>query len=794
MIKHFLHVQLLFWAGLAVLPCHGASELTFDASAKPVTLVLGDHDVHESNASAGFHLRYFDGEDITDTLLTDISTSGNEITVSHPAGSPSFTFRIDSYDKHLAIHLTDVQGIGANDRNWGINLYLKSSGDVGHFSLSNIADSTSGWSPYGVGTTIKMEWRWLWGSLHDGRLGGFVLYDGTLSGSELDAALAEVWSEQNAAGTMVRPAGYTSWTTNDVLAWVDAYAAQNNDMSEVQLEASSLTELYNLTDSYVIPNNIKRVKLHTETWRGEYWPNYNSRVHVNTDVFPAGKADLLAYANHLRTNGVYLRLHSVSCGIGKNDPDYIVGGVDDRLASWGAGILEEAVDASASTIRFRPDSGETIPLLGEHGLAHTPANIYYNYFRIGDEIIRVGSFSRTDDDVWILENCTRGFEGTDAAAHAAADEMLGLYCAYGQNYIPEYDLDQANSLMDELALEYATFANDLQLGHLHFDGPEIHAIDFWTNRELFNRIYSYVDHPTTSSRVGQSISAHFEQKFSSVKDDLSYSYFPIEVGIRLEYLSRPALATSMLDTHFHAAEGVLLNGRRVTLGCPQSGYGVSEELLASHGLSDDVLQLLQYWLEIAPVLEDADVAYIDSMMTKVGGHYQSEDVLVLGKDSNGDYIFTPHRIMGRTSGEDEFYQIEQEWGAVPRFQEITSGTTMELYNPYSTQEPQVVIRVVETSTTLEDPLITVNGTGTLSVSGDVEPGEYLKFAGGSSVNVYDNNWNLDRTLPVSATSFSVNNGANTVTTAAGSGSGTPDLNVQYITLGTEYVLESNNNL
>ncbi|MDF7823587.1 hypothetical protein P4B35_06140 [Pontiellaceae bacterium B12227] len=791
MIKHFLYV--LLWGGWAALSCYGASELTFDASAKPATLVLGDHDLYESNSSAGFHLRHFDGEDITDTLLSDISTSGDEITVSHSDGLPSFTFRIDSFDKHLAIHLVDVQGIGTNDRNWGINLYLRSNANVGHFSLSNIADSTSGWSPYGIGTTIKMEWRWLWGTLHDGRRGGFVLYDATLGGAELDAALAEVWSEQHAAGTMVRPAGQASWTTNDVLAWVDAYAAQNNNMSEVELEAYSLAELYNLTDTYVFSNNIRRVKLHTKTWRGEYWPKYHSRVNVNTNVFPAGKADLLAYANHLRANGVFLRLHSVSCGIGKHDPDYIVGGVDDRLASWGTGTLEESIDASTKTIRFRPDPGEVVPVLGSN-IAHTYPVLLYNYVRIGDEIVKVGAFNRTDDDVWMLENCTRGFEGTDSAAHSATENMIGLYCSYGQNYVPAYDLAQTNSLMDELALEYATFVNDLQLGHLHFDGPEIHAIDFWTSRELFNRIYSYVDHPTTSSRVGQSISAHFEQKFSPVRDDGSYAYFALEVGLRLEYPNRQKLTTSILDTHFHAVEGVLLGGRRVSLRCPQSGYGVSEELLASHGLSDDVLQLLRYWLEVAPVLDDADVAYIDSMMTKVGGHYQSEDVLVLGKNGNGDYVFTPHRIMGRTSGEDPFYHIEQEWGSVPRFQEIPAGTTMQLHNPYAAQEPQVVIRVVETSATLEDPLITINGTGTLSISGDIQPGEYMKYTGGGTVGVYDNNWNLVRTLPAAASSFTVNGGSNSVTTAAGSGSGSPDLMVQYIALDDAYVLEANNNL
>ncbi|MDF7809619.1 hypothetical protein P4E94_19430, partial [Pontiellaceae bacterium B12219] len=59
---------------------------------------------------------------------------------------------------------------------------------------------------------------------------------------------------------------------------------------------------------------------------------------------------------------------------------------------------------------------------------------------------------------------------------------------------------------------------------------------------------------------------------------------------------------------------------------------------------------------------------------------------------------------------------------------------------------------------------------------------------------FDENWNFDRTLSAVATDFSVDAGTNTVTTAAGSGTDTPDLRVQYITVGDVYVLESNNNL
>lgn len=157
-------------------------------------------------------------------------------------------------------------------------------------------------------------------------------------------------------------------------------------------------------------------------------------------------------------------------------------------------------------------------------------------------------------------------------------------------------------------------------------------------------------------------------------------------------------------------------------------------------------------------------------------------------------IDTPHRIMGRTSGEIEEIIIDQEWGAIRRMQEISAGTTMELYNLYDAQQPQVVIRLEDNSSTLQDPLITVVGAGTLSVDGDIEPGEYMEYKGGSTVTVYDENWNVLRTQPATATNFTVGNGNTSIATAAGSGSGTPTIKVQYITLGDVYILESNKNL
>jgi hypothetical protein len=306
-----------------------------------------------------------------------------------------------------------------------------------------------------------------------------------------------------------------------------------------------------------------------------------------------------------------------------------------------------------------------------------------------------------------------------------------------------------------------------------------------------------VDQPVTGSTVGGGIPANFEKQFSKAKAiSGATAYHLVRIGPRLHERGRKHIETapSILDLHFDVSDGIRIGSRRPTFCGGQSGKVLSMGTLKNYGLTDYAFQLFKYWVELAPVFDDADADYVAGFLTKGGNHYKGEDVLVLSKNGDGDYIYTPHRVMGRPSGKDPLIRIDQEWGAVPRFQDIKAGTTMELLNPYEKQEPQVVILVEHGSKALRDPLIKVNGKEGLAVEGEIQPNEYMKFDGGNTVNVYDKNWNLLRTLPATTQSFTVNKGNNTVTTAAGSGSDTPDLRVQFITLGPVYVLESNKHL
>ncbi|VGO13858.1 hypothetical protein PDESU_02415 [Pontiella desulfatans] len=776
-------IQLLILTGLMALSCLGASELTFNASGKPTSLVLNDASLLLPLSSDGFHMVYFDGEDRIDTQLGHAVTAGDTVAVSESGGLPRFTFRIDEYARHLSIHLIDVEGIADDDlQAYGVYLKLRVQDTLGFKDLDDVI--------YSTGTqTVYNRWHYLWGQTNDGKRGGVALYDGALDGAALDACLASVWANED----LPHPAGQATWTEADVLNWVEHYRTNIVDLNEVILEASSEAELYALTDAIVFPNKAKRVYLHCQTWRGEYWPKYNGQTHVNTNVFPNGESDLKAYADYLADQGVKLRLHMVSFGIGKHDPDYVVGTVDRRLASWGGGTLEESVGTSETRLLFRPDAATKPPLLG-NSIAHVHSVCYHNYFRIGEEIVRVGRVSRTEEEVWVLENCSRGFEGTDAFSHTAGSEVAGLYCSYGQNYIPEYDLGQTNSLMEEMVLEYTRFANNLELGHMHFDGPEIHGVYPWAVRDLFDFYYSQMTVPASSSRVGRSIAANFEQDFSGIRDDLSLSYFALNIDIRRDEAHSAYLATSRLDTHFHVQESIMVNGRRAFFSVPMSGRGITVADMTGHGQFDEMNSLFGDWIKLAPVLHDDDVAYVAAVTPRTPGsnHNETEDVLVLGTNTLAQYIWTPHHVMGRSDGTDAPFTIEQEKGSRPRKQIIAAGDSLTLNNPNASQGLNFVIRVDhEGSVSLVNPTISLGSGGSLSVTGTVAPGQYLEYYGGSTARLYDNNWNLISDLPVVNAAFSVSGGSNTVTVNSSS---SPTIETQFIVLGDVYVLKTNDNL
>ncbi|MGJ8639251.1 MAG: hypothetical protein ACSHYA_07630 [Opitutaceae bacterium] len=769
-----------------VLPAmvFAASELKFDAAARPSSLVLGEQEMLRSGASIGFTLSYSDGETVKEASLDQIATLGNKVKVAHPNGHLSFTFQVDTFPNHIAIHLLEAQGIGTG-RNYSLRLNFNSK-DIAAYTLNDLMTANTG-KRRRKDTELTWPYLWSW-PRPNGTHGSVVLYDNTLEGSALDAVLAEIWSAQSTAGHMVRPAGQATWTEADVMVWVKRWVEKFEKMVVVSLSPKSKKELYEMTERLVLSSGANRVYLFSTDWRGEYTLRDLANESVAADAFPEGKKDLLEYSNFLAKHGAHLQLKSLVPQMGHNDERYFSAThCETRLLSWGKGTLVDAIDPNETTLRFK---------LGSDHVWEKD----FGYLRIGNELIWAEKISTDGDDgVWTLSGCERGKFATTAKSHRAGVEVVGVSHSYGYVHFAD-DFGQPGSLAEEVLGAYGDFLNEVDAGHLHFDGTGHHDEAPWYLRNYTDYVYSRVDQPVTGSRVGGSLKANFEKMFSIAEEATKATgYWGIRIGPRLHGMGRGKekeqrnFAPNMLDMHFDIADRILLGGRRPNFTGGRSGGILNMEILENYGLMDEALELFKDWIELAPVYDDADVAYVATKMKKRKGsnHYEGADVLVLGKDSNDRYIYTPHRVLGRTSGEDPLIRIDQEWGSVPRYQEIVAGTTMELLNPYDAQEPQVVICIEDDSKILRDPLIKVNGSGELAVTGAIEPGEYMKFDGGDSVKVYDQNWNLLRTMPAATRSFTLKNGENSVTVSSGHGSGSPVIKTQFITLGSIYVLETN---
>lgn len=770
---------LLAWQALM----HAASDLTFDASAPSATLVLGDADQLPTHCPVAFHLSSSNGEEVRDTQLSDIVMNGNELTVSHPDGLPSFTFRINAYANHLAIHLLDFKGIGSG-RDYSLSLVFDSD-DIAAYTLNDLMTS----SQRRKKTTLT--WPNLWGRARaDGTRGSVVLYNDRLQGDARDAVLAEIWSAQSLAGHMVRPAGQVTWSEADVLAWVARWAKKFETMAVVSIGPKSEEELYDMTEKWVIPSGANRVYMFSTVWRGEYTLRSLANESVAGDAFPHGKEDLIQYSEYLAKHGAHLQLKSLVPQLGRNDPRYFSQDYcEPRLLSWGVGSLVDDIGPRDTTILFKPGP--------EHVWERESG-----YLRMGDELIWADQITidGTTGD-WILSDCKRGDFATSAKSHRAGSEIHGVLHSYGFVHFDD-DFGQPDSIAESVLSAYGDFLDEVNAGHLHFDGTNRNFEYPWYLRDYTDYVYSRVGHPVTGSIVGGSIPANFEKMFSLAERATQASaYWGIRIGPRLDGMGSGSekeqrnFSPSLLDMHFDVSDRIVLGGRRPNFTAGRSGGILNQDILDNYGFIDEAFELFQHWVELAPILDEADVDYVRSHLRKQKGsnHYEGEDVLVLSKDGNEDYSFTPHRVMGRSSGEDTPIRIDQEWGALPRFQHISAGTTLSLFNPYEAQEPQVVIRVEPDSTALQDPLITLNGKGTLAIKGNIQPGEYMKYEGGHSVAVYDPNWNLDRTLPAVAKNFTVNAGNNDIRTASGTGAAS-DIRVQYITRGPVYVLESNKHL
>lgn len=665
-----------------------ASELSFGADGRPAVLRLGsagDNRVNAALPGSGFLVKVFNGAQATETRLANLTINGDRLVVSGPRGLPRLTFDLRRHERSVALSLRRVEGLPA------------ASLAAVHFEIVALAKDVR-ILPLDYMTRveqrdsrIQVQFNHLWHRTAGDPLGGFALYAAG-SDAESDESLLELWCREN----LPRPEVGEPWTPQRARRWLDDYYAEFKDMTTMIIGAGSERELYQLSD-VAARHGIKMIYLHTDTWRGEYWPTNHSWLHVNEQVFPAGRADLRRFSEHLKSRGMKLAIHTTCAGIGLSDPARIANGVSRHLAAWCRGGLAGPIDASTDTISFRPAVDQDVPfaLQSANGPGLRGVRFEIDYVRIDDEIIRVGTFADTDRPVWTLRRCQRGQGATEPAAHADGAETVGLLSAYGQNFVPDND----SPLLEEMAREFAEFANEIGLDQLEYDAYEIHSNTPWGPQKFSDTVARHLDHPViTNTSSGRPVASNIELLFSRIRDIDQFGYHTVNLSLQLDG-HRPA--TSILDAWFELSSLAAKGVRRFQILKPEPMFGVSTEILATHGLVPDMLDAFSLWREVTPRLTTDQWMAMRNTLRPFGNHMQGKDLFQVRRIADG-YDVVPTRVMLRRQG-DVPWRVGQEFGPVGPRQFCRPGESFEVENPHAPQPAGFVIRVLSEPAEMDAP-------------------------------------------------------------------------------------------
>lgn len=445
------------------------------------------------------------------------------------------------------------------------------------------------------GPRLHAEIPWLWGISESDPKGSFALTFPDDDAAE-DEALLHLWVD----GWLPQPKVEGEWTMERARSWLADWQARYVDQSTMIVQPKNPEELTKLCQK-ALSLGMRRIYLHTDVWRGEYWPHKLSFLHVNRDVFPQGESDLKALSDSLIEQGIGLAVHTVSLVIGGMDPDYTKNGLDPRLAKWLQAEVIDSVDANSATIRIRPINRSAIPTVYESGIFGPDQ--HYSFiditgFQIGNEFIQAGAVREVEPGVWELTGCRRAIYETAASTHDDGTQVTGFYRPYRQ----AFTADVTSDLLDELVTRFGEFFNRVGLSHLECDGLENHLSVPWGRSKFTWLLYQQIDHPTTSNTSsGGPLPWHIEYWFKSsaeVRENHPTGGVAGGDGVPL-YLHHPVRpATGPYEIHLKPSERIGKGGESVHFMRPQPMFGISVEDLEMHGFSEMIMESIRLWKQV----------------------------------------------------------------------------------------------------------------------------------------------------------------------------------------------------
>lgn len=488
------------------------------------------------------------------------------------------------------------------------------------------------------------------------------------SESEDDKILLKLWVEESS----FKPGAVSGWNIEIAKKWLHAWQTKFKSRNQFFAEAEKLEELYELVD-VAVASGADEFYLFTNTWRPDsFWPMTAENWALNTKVFPNGRKDLRALADHVHSKGLRIALHWVSGGIGLLDESLIGQNPHKDLASWAEAVLLKEISEEETNIEIEKPFRDNIKHL-------VPSFFEMKHIQIDSEIIEFESYEEKEDCL-VLKNCKRQQLRTKPSLHLKGVKVKMLLNAYGQNFIP----NNQSSLFDKMAKEYASLLNDCAIDHVEFDGGEIHCYNGRYGYQKFSqRINENLDHPVSShDSSGFASPCFFEYQFESTKQ-LLRGACPFTHGSWLAPVLNSSLtrsATTVMDAHFFLSHGHY--GGAFGLGRPEPMFGVPLKELNKHGLISKYSEILKSWKAVSEKLTEEQHVILENSFVKTNNsmpqasHHRKSDGVWKAKKSEGGYCLSRCEFL--TDEDSIAWQLGQEFGPLSPSQFIENGQSVNL--------------------------------------------------------------------------------------------------------------------
>lgn len=676
--------------------------LTFSAAGLPVSIVrksdgkelVAAHDL--TRKEMGFYLRAFDNTIIP--LRKWSKRKDGCYVIASATGAQRIAMEINERPRYLTFRIKEFYGIPTKPQ---MSLVLDLAIHNPLRSRVALDYMTRDYGPH------VAEWPWLWWRGPNVPKGGFALYiredfssktknkeeAERLADLDEDDTFLHIWGAENIPHPKL-PTG-EKWNYARAKKWMVDWQEKWSDISESAIQfPESMDDV-----EYLLPY-LEKAKIRLYRLYGRVYADRSHHCWVKKEFFPNGKKDLRKFAEKLNARGMGLTIHYDFNIIPYDDPIFV--GVKPRrdLQSWGSGTLAKSVGKTETTLLFRPEKGVEIPFILERLPANPPnppalSRVHnFDKVRIGDEIVSVGEFLNTDQEVWILRNCKRGFGSTLPAAHNAGDEAVGLLTMY-RSYLPAL----GSKLYDEMVKELVDLVNDCEIDRFSYDGlnPCNFANARWSYRKWTSEVYSQVDHPIlyASGYGAERYYGHFEYRISTVRNARRRI---MDLGTRIRNWHPSRAASTLDEAHFRMSQAAAYNlaGFDFSFAChyPSRDW-------KNHGMLGPIAETVGLWKDASKAMTQPQRDTIKATLQKPFRRGYTGAIVWKVRDEGAVIKLYPTKNpLTREKGDARWGCTGSEMGYLTPGQFFRVGPNKEqsdilrLENPYKPQAPKFSLRFI----------------------------------------------------------------------------------------------------